>query len=61
MQRGSLFAGVISLLGACAAFGGVVVLREPISMYSALGCVLLLNAGVRFRMAATRDADEPER
>lgn len=61
MQRGSLFDGVISLLGAVAAFGIVAVLREPISMYSALGCVLLLNAGVRFRMAATHDTNEPER
>lgn len=58
MQRGSLIAGVLSLLGSAGAFTIVAVLGEPVSMYTAVGIVLFLNAGVRFRLALTRDIDD---
>ena len=61
MQRGSLVAGVLSLLGSAAAFAVVIASRDIMNMYTPLGIVLLVNAGVRFRLAATPDTGDPER
>ena len=58
MQRGSLVAGVLSLLGASTALAFAAAFRDVVSMYTAIGVVLLINAGVRFRLASsgrTRD------
>ena len=52
MGRGSSVAGVISLIGAVIAFVLAITFENPVSMYTAIGVVLLLNAAVRFRMAA---------
>lgn len=57
MQRGSLAAGVLSLLGAAGAFAVVAVLREPVGMYTAIGIILCVNAAVRFRLAS-QDLDD---
>ena len=58
MRRGSLVAGVLSLLGAATAFAIMAVLRNPVSLYTVIGIVLLVNAGVRFRLASSpEDAD----
>ena len=59
MQRGSLVAGVLSLLGAAIAVALVAVTGDVVSMYTAIGAVLLLNAAIRFKLAASgrgRDA-----
>lgn len=61
MHRGNVVAAVLSLLGSAMAFAVVIAWREPASMYTALGVVLLANAGVRLRLAVTRDSGEPER
>ncbi len=52
MGRGSRVAGMLSLIGAVIAFALAVVFQNPVSMYTAIGVVLLLNAAVRFRMAS---------
>ena len=61
MHRGSLFAGALSLLGSAGAFAVVILSREPRTMYTALAIVLLVNAGVRFRLAMTHDSGDPDR
>jgi hypothetical protein len=61
MQRGSLIAGVLSLLGAGCAIALAVVLRDFVSMYSAIFVVLLLNAAVRFKLASSEGARRPRR
>ncbi len=61
MHRASVVAGVLSLLGSIVAFALVVALHDPVSMYTAIGVVLLVNAGVRFRMAATLPPDGADR
>ncbi len=53
MQRGSLIAGVLSLLGASVALALAAAVREVVSMYTVIGVVLLVNAGVRFKLASS--------
>ncbi|MDA0301276.1 MAG: hypothetical protein DWG80_06860 [Chloroflexi bacterium] len=53
MHRGSLIAGVLSVLGAVGALVLAVAYGELVSMYTAIGVVLLLNAAVRFRIASS--------
>jgi len=57
MQRGSLFAAVLSLLGASIALTLAAVFRDVLSMYTAIGVILLVNAGVRFRIATSSTSD----
>lgn len=60
MRRGSLVAAVMSLFGASVALTLVAVTREVVSMYTAIGVVLLLNAAVRYRIA-TSDSTHDDR
>lgn len=53
MQRGSVIAGVLSLVGAFGALALAAVFRDVLSMYTAIGVILLLNAAVRFRIASS--------
>lgn len=53
MHRGSVIAGVLSLLGAVGALVLAAVFRDILSMYTAIGVILLLNAAVRFKIAAS--------
>lgn len=61
MQRGSLIAGVLSLIGAAVGFAAVAISRDIVSMPTAIGLVLLLNAAARFRMARDRNIGHPQR
>lgn len=61
IRRGSMVAGVLSLIGAAVAFALVFAYRDPISMQTVIGVVLLLNAAVRFRLAGTLPNDTSER
>ncbi|MEI6135818.1 MAG: hypothetical protein WCQ48_00170 [Chloroflexota bacterium] len=56
-----MVAGVLSLIGAAVAFALVFAYRDPISMQTVIGVVLLLNAAVRFRLAGTLPNDTSER
>lgn len=61
MRRGSLIAGVLSLAGSILAFAVVTMQREVVSMFTAIGFVLLANAFIRLRLAsagATRQDDD---
>ncbi len=60
MHRGSLFAGVLSLAGSVLAFAVVAAQREVVSMFTAIGFVLLLNAFVRLKLAAATPATEDD-
>jgi hypothetical protein len=53
MHRGSMVAAVLSLVGASIALTVVAVSRDVVSMPTAIGVVLLLNAAVRFRIATS--------
>jgi hypothetical protein len=53
MQRGSVIAGVLSLVGAFGALVLAAVFRDGLSMYTAIGVILLLNAAVRFKIASS--------
>lgn len=44
-------AGVLSLVGATASLAVAITGRDVVSMYTAIGVVLVLNAIVRFRLA----------
>ncbi len=57
MRQGSMIAGVLSLLGSASGFAIAFGLHDFMSMYTAIGVVLLLNAVVRFRMASGSDLD----
>lgn len=61
MRRNSLVAGVLSLLGAATSLGIALALHNMVSMYTAIGVVLFLNAAVRFRLASTLPDEEPDR
>ena len=51
MQRGNLAIAMLSALGALASGAIVIVLRDPVSLYSVLVVVLAANALVRLQMA----------
>lgn len=53
MHRGSVIAGVLSLLGATGALVLAAVFRDVLSMYTAIGVILLLNAAIRFKIASS--------
>ncbi|RLT36349.1 MAG: hypothetical protein DWI58_18965 [Chloroflexi bacterium] len=57
MHRGSLVAGVLSLLGAAGAAAVVITSGNVGSMYSLIVIVLLVNAAVRFRLARDESHD----
>ncbi|MFA7249984.1 MAG: hypothetical protein WC273_10180 [Dehalococcoidia bacterium] len=61
MQRGSLAVGALSILGSAGAFAIAAAFGRPVSMYSAIGIVLALNAAVRLRLAASHDAEHRQR
>ncbi len=56
MHRGSLFVAALSLMGGVLALVIAAVLRDPVSLYTVLGVVLLVNAVVRYRLAGRRPA-----
>ena len=58
VQRGSIIAGVLSLLGALGAFAVVIVQRDVVSMFTAIGVLLTVNTVLRFRLAAGDETDE---
>lgn len=61
MRRGSLIAGALSLAGSVLAFAVVAMQRDVVSMFTAIGFVLLANALVRLKLAsagATRGDDD---
>ena len=51
MRRGNLFVAVLSALGGVLAFAIAGALHAPVSLYTALGVVLLANAVVRYQLA----------
>ena len=51
MRRSNLAIAILSVLGALASLAIVVVLRDPVSLYSVLVVVLIANAIVRYEMA----------
>lgn len=61
MRRGSLVAAVMSLVGASIALTVVAVTRDVLSMYTAIGVVLLLNAAVRYRLATSDPTHDDRR
>ena len=60
MQRGSLFAAILSFAGSILAFAVVAAQREVVSMFTAVGIVLLLNAAVRVRLASATPARDDD-
>lgn len=60
MHRGSMVAAALSLIGASIALTVTAVSRDVVSMPTAIGVVLLLNAFVRFRLA-TSDSNDHHR
>ncbi|MGE3857324.1 MAG: hypothetical protein AB7G21_10265 [Dehalococcoidia bacterium] len=57
MHRGSMVAAALSLIGASVALTVTAVSRDVVSMPTAIGIVLLLNAFVRFRLATSDTSD----
>ena len=56
MRRGHLIVAILSAAGGVLAFVIAVVLRDPASLYTVLGVLLLANAAVRLRLAGRRPA-----
>lgn len=52
MRRGSLIAGALSLAGSVLAFAVVAMQRDVVSMFTAIGFVLLANAFIRLKLAS---------
>lgn len=56
MRRGHLIVAILSAAGGVLAFVIAAVLRDPASLYTVLGVLLLANAAVRLRLAGRRPA-----